>query len=198
MRNPSLRPAAHSTGSALLIVLALLLLLTTLIVGFLSRATFERQLSNASFSQGRVELAGQGAIAAVIGDLQQEIVAGSNGNGGTIVVGTNIPAVANGFYYPNGPPAAIPAIVGFVPAAGEENLLKISYRNTSFWPSSSLPSASNYIAANAAYYNANTAPSRAAPVSTTVASMNYRLVSNARWNKPLLMQPDQRSPEQPP
>jgi len=185
MKNPSARPAAHSQGSALLIVLAFLLLLTTLTVAFLSRATLERQLSNASFSQGKSDLAGQGAINAIIGDLQQEIVAGSN-----VGAGTTIPSVATGYYYPNNPATVIPAVVGFTPAAGVEDLLKISYRSTSFWPSSSNTTASNYNATSAGYYNANAVPSRAASVSTVNdPSLNNRFVSKARWNKPLLMNP---------
>src|SRR5277367_3071423 len=108
MKNSSIRLPACSRGSALLIVLAFLLLLTTLTVAFLSRATFERQLSNASFSQGKVDLAGQGAIAAIIGDRQQEILAGSNGTG--------TPTLASGYYYPTAPATMVPATVGFTHA----------------------------------------------------------------------------------
>ena len=167
------RRADYSRGSALLIVLALLVLLTTLIVAFLSRSTLERQLSNASFSQGKVDLAGQGAIVQIIGDLQQEIAAGSTGGIGT-------PTVASGYYYPNSPLTAIPAIVGFTtPSAGMENLLKISYQSP-FWP-------------NNANYNNTAGPTRASTVSTGTASLNSRSISNARWNKPLLLAPTSSS-----
>ena len=187
MKRSLVRSATHSRGSALLIVLAFLLLLTTLTVAFLSRATFERQLSNASFSQGKIDLAGQGAIAAIVGDLQQEIVAGSNGNGSTIVAGTTIPAVGTGFLYPNSPTTVIPALVvpGYTPSTivgtGIENLVKISKNGNAFY------SGSNY---NTTTYSA---PSRAAPVSTGTASLNGRLVTNARWNKPVLMNPTDTS-----
>jgi len=175
MKNPSIRPAAQSRGSALLIVLAFLLLLTTLTVAFLSRATFERLLSNASFSQGKVDLAGQGAVSAIIGDLQLEIAAGSN-----VGAGTTIPAVASGYYYPNSPATVIPAIVGFTPAAGLEDLLKISYPSAFY-------SGSNY--------NTGThpAPNRASSIATTTTSLNNRSVTAVRWNKPLLLAPTSTS-----
>ncbi len=169
---PSLS-ASHSRGSALLIVLAFLLLLTTLTVAFLSRATFERQLSNASFSQGKVGLAGQGAIATIIGDLQQEIIAGSN-----VGAGTTIPVVASGYYYPNAPATAIPATSGFTSAAGLENLVAISGAAPFF-------SGANY---------SSTGPNRASSISTYKnPSLNGRLITPARWNAPLLLAPNSSS-----
>ena len=167
MRHLFARPTASFNGSALLIVLTFLLLLTALTVALLSRSTLERQLSYASFSQGKVALAGEGAIAAIIGDLQQEIVAGSNGAG--------TPTVASGFYYPNTPATAIPAIVGFTPSPGVENLIKVSKNGTPFY------SGINYSASGL---------SRASSVNTyNNPSLNYRLIKPARWNLPLLMQP---------
>ena len=166
MKNPSIRRSACSRGSALLIVLAFLLLLTTLTVAFLSRATFERQLSNASFSQGKVDLAGQGAINAVICDLQQEMVAGSNGTG--------TPTLASGFLYPTSPANAVPALVGFTQAAGLENLLKVSRSGSAFYSGG---------------------PSRASSINTanTSSSLNNRVITLARWNAPLLLAPTSSS-----
>jgi len=176
-------PSTHSQGSALLIVLAFLLLLTTLTVAFLSRATFERLLSNASFSQGKVDLAGQGAISAIIGDLQQEIVAGSNVGAGTTIPDLTQGGTVKGYYYPNAPATAIPAIVGFTPTItsgvetdGLANLVKISYPSAFY-------SGSNY---NTGTYPA---PNRASSIATTTASLNSRSVTAVRWNKPLLMNP---------
>lgn len=177
MNHSLIRTAASSRGSALLIILAFLLLLTTVTVAFLSRATFERQLSNASYSQGKVDLAGQGAVAAIIGDLQQEIVAGSNVGAGTTIPDLTQGGTVSGYYYPNSPATVVPAIVGFTPATGVEDLLKISKNGYAFY------SGGNY---NTTTYPA---PSRAAPVSTGTASLNNRSISNVRWNKPLLMNP---------
>jgi hypothetical protein len=178
MNHPTYRTGIDTRGSALLIVLAFLLLLTTLTVAFLSRATFERQLSNASFSQGKVDLAGQGAIGTIISDLQQEIVAGSTG-------GTGTPTMASGYLYPNSPLTAIPQPVvpinsfNYTPSSivgsGMENLIKISQRGTTFWSGSN--------------YSPSTGPPRAASVSTTTASLNGRSITSVRWNDPLLMAP---------
>jgi hypothetical protein len=165
MKNSLLGNRGRSQGSALLIVLAFLLLLTTLTIAFLSRATLERQLSNGSFGQGKVDLAGQGAIVAIVGDLQQEIVAGSNGTGTPTV------------YYPSSPLTATPSLVvpGYTSLSivntGLEDLLKISYPSPFY-------SGGTYT---------GTAPNRASSVATTTASLNNRSISPVRWNKPLLM-----------
>jgi hypothetical protein len=147
-------------GSALLLVVISLLLLTTLVVAFLSRATLERELSGASANLGKTDLAAQGAVSMVISDLQQEIVAGST-------------TTATGDYYPTSPLTVVPQIVGFTPAVGVEDLLKISKNGDAFF------SGGNYGGA--------AAPNRASPISTATASLNARAISAARWNAPLLM-----------
>jgi len=181
MKKPIPVHSLRSQGSALLIVLLFLVLLTILTVAFLSRATLERQLSGASFSQSKVDLVAQGSIATIIADLQQEIEAGSN-----VGAGTTIPTLANGYYYPNAPATMVPYPVlsgvnhATPPAVdGLENLLKISYRGAPFY------AGSNY---NTSTYPAPTrAPSTAAAVSTTTASLNNRAVTTVRWNAPLLL-----------
>ena len=180
MQSPHFPPTIRSRGSALLIVLAFLLLLTTLTVAFLSRATMERQLSNASYSQSKTDLVAQGSIATIIADLQQEIVAGSNTG-----AGSTIPSVAPGYYYPSSPLTAIPAMVvpttsssTYTPSGilgtGMENLVKESANSVPFWPS-------------ATYYKSTAGPVRASSISTTTASLNNRSVSVGRWNAPLLL-----------
>jgi hypothetical protein len=178
MRNSSIRTAGHRGGSALIIVLAFLLLLTALAVAMLSRATLERQLSNASFNQGKVDLAGQGAIATIIGDLQQEIVAGSHTGTATLT----LPAMASGYYYPNAPATMVPytnAITHAVPPLtdGLENLLKISKSGVAFY-------------GGANYSTTPTIPNRASSINSfNSPSINNRIIKIARWNLPLLMQP---------
>jgi hypothetical protein len=161
--------SASRRGSALLLVVISLLLLVTLVVAFLSRATLERQLSGASANLGKTDLAAQGAVSMVISDLQQEIVAGSNGSG--------TPAVASGYYYPTSPLTMVPQVVGFTQGVGVEDLLKISKNGVG----NAFYSGSNY---NTTSFPA---PNRAANVSTTTASLNGRAISTARWNAPLLM-----------
>src|SRR5207249_3944605 len=72
------RPARGRDGIALVIVLAFVVLLTGLVVAFFSRAMSERQISNSSGTQTRADLLAQGAVDVIIGDLKEEIAAGSS------------------------------------------------------------------------------------------------------------------------
>jgi Tfp pilus assembly protein PilX len=143
-------------GSALIIVLAFLFLLTIVTIAFLSRSLLERQLSNASLNQNKIDLVAQSAAASIIGDLQQEIVAGST-------------ISATGVYSPISPTDVVPSLA--VPGetsstiiTGMEDLLKVSNH------------------ANGATGN------RASAINTTSnASLNFRSISAARWNKALLL-----------
>ncbi len=60
-----------------MIVLAFVVLLTVLVVAYFSRTMTSRQLSNTSFNQAKAAQLAQSAADLVIGDLKQEIVAGS-------------------------------------------------------------------------------------------------------------------------
>src|SRR6476620_11542231 len=64
-------------GAALIIVLALVVLLTGLSVAYLSRTTSDRQVAHSSFNQSNVDQLVQSAVDNIIGDLRQEIIAGS-------------------------------------------------------------------------------------------------------------------------
>lgn len=145
-------------GSALIIVLAFLFLLTIVTIAFLSRSLLERQLSNASLNQNKIDLVAQSAAAAIIGDLQQEIVAGSS------------PISATGIYYPLSPTDVIPSLAvpnytsSTIIGSGMEDLIKVSNHT------------------NGATGN------RASAINTTSnASLNFRSISAARWNKALLL-----------
>jgi Tfp pilus assembly protein PilX len=105
MKNHRMPAQERSRGSALVIVLAFLFLLTVVSIAFLARAVLERQLSNASLNQNKIDLVAQGATASIIADLQQE----------SQVAGT-----------------IVPPVVGFTPATpppatdGLEDLLQVS------------------------------------------------------------------------
>jgi hypothetical protein len=179
MKTISFHHPASRRGSALLITLAFLLLLTVLVIGFLTRAVLETQLSVGSATQNKVDLAAQGATETIIGDLQAEIVAGSvapplSGNAGS------------GIYVPNNAFTAIPCPVNpatgstpYTAVAGMENLVKISYP-TAFWTVPAGVTGTTYT---------GTAPNRASSIPTTWSSLNGRSISTARWNKPILLAP---------
>jgi len=162
--------AANNTAAALVIALAFVVLLTGLIVAFFSRAMSERQVSNSSANQTKVELFAEGAANTIIADFKEEILAGS---------GTSMPAAGVTIYTPTGAGTAMPApalngtaagIVSFAP-----NLLKRSAYSQPFY------SGSNYDTGN------YPAPDRAANVSSLSPSQNGRSVPLARWNKSLLL-----------
>ncbi len=174
-------------GAALVIVLAFVVLVTGLIVAFFSRAIAERQISNSSANETKVDLAAQGAVDAIIGDLKQEIAAGSTSYTGTD--GVTI-------YVPTTPVTAVPALAlagnsGVANTSFAPNLLKRSaygqllYTGASNYnlPSNTVPAAGTSAATTIVY----TAPNRAAKAPTTNISQNGRFISLARWNKALLL-----------
>jgi hypothetical protein len=162
-------------GVALIIVLAFVVLLTGLIVAFFSRAISERQISNASASQARVDQFAQNAFYTVIGDLNQEIAAGST-------LPSNLPAGVS-VYVPATPAAAVPSLVGVALTDKLPNLVKRSANGKDFFDPAAFKDASGQ-----APNSGNYPPSkRATAISTLTASLNGRTISPARWNKPLLL-----------
>jgi len=153
-------------GVALVIVLAFIVLLTGAVVAFFSWALSARQGSNNSANQTKVELFSQGAVESIIGDLRQEIAAGSTAY--TVTSGTTI-------YRPRFPMAAMPMLVGSSGTGGLENLIKRSVYGTAFF--------------STAGYDTSTYPpsNRAAQLSSTLPSQNGRYISPARWNQHLLL-----------
>ncbi|MDR3404157.1 MAG: hypothetical protein P4L99_16790 [Chthoniobacter sp.] len=165
------RPAPSNrtrSGIALVIVLAFLVLLMGLVVAFFSRAVTERQVSNSSAHQTKVDSFAEGAVESLIGDLKQEIAAGSKAP-----AATPNPAPNTNLYFPKSAATAVPYRVGTVDAL--PNLVKRSSYNQAFYVGSDYDT-SNYPASN-----------RAANVSTTTISQNSRSWNTARWNKALLL-----------
>jgi len=160
----------RNTGAALVIALAFVVLLTGLIVAFFSRAMSERQVSNSSANQTKVELFAEGAANTIIADFKEEILAGSV---------SSVPAPGVTIYMPTAAGTAMPApalngtatgMVSFAP-----NLLKRSAYSQPFY------SGSNY---NTNFYPSGT---RAANISSLSFSQNGRSIPLARWNKSLLL-----------
>lgn len=144
-------------GFALVLVLCFVVLLTVVILAYLSHSLLGRQVSNSSTNQTRAALFARGACDTVIGDLKQEIVAGSTPS--TITA----EGVTSTYYTPLNATNAVPYGVGANIAL--PNLLKIS-TNLPFYPGG---------------------PSPATTDSTINPSLNGRSVSRARWNQPLLL-----------
>ncbi len=145
-------------GFALVMVLGFVVLLTVIVLAFFSNALLQRQVADSSVNMTRASLFAQGAVDSIVGDLRQEIVAGS----------TNLSTNTSLFqvYFPLSPKNAVPALSGSSGTNGFENLVKRSSSSNAFYPGASL---------------------RAASSSTTNASINGRSISIARWNTPLLL-----------
>lgn len=166
MQRFTLRPRRES-GIALIIILAFLVLLMGLVVAFFSRAVMDRQISNSSAQQTKVELFADGAVETITGDLKQEIAAGS------MSPSSSNPSPNTHLYFPKAGVTAVPYRVGTTDSL--PNLVKRSAYQQAFYAGSSYDIA-NYPASN-----------RAANVSSTSLSQNSRSFSVTRWNKPLLL-----------
>lgn len=153
-------------ASSLVIILAFVVLLTVLVLAYFSFSSLQRQISQASVNQAVAELFAKGAVNTIIGDLRQEILAGSTN------ISTN---ASHPVYYSTTAATMVPALAGFTTNAGLENLVKVSRAGSAFF------SGTNY--ATAIYPPAN----RAAALSTTNASQNGRFFTLDRWNSHLLL-----------
>src|SRR5437764_13050032 len=67
------RSSCRERGAALVIVLAFVVLLTFLVVAYLSRTTSDRQVTQVSFNQTKVDQVATSAMELIIGGLRQEI-----------------------------------------------------------------------------------------------------------------------------
>jgi len=156
-------------------VLAFVVLLTGLVVAYFSRAMSDRQISTSSASQTRVQAFALGATNSVIDDLRQEIAAGSTApNPMPSPITTNL---------------YIPTAVAMVPSRVVKGtstppvLVKQSVYQKPFFPSTD---ATNY-PSESTFPPSNRAIGPSAQSATSVASLNGRSISAARWNKPLFL-----------
>lgn len=158
----------QNRGVALVIVLALMVLLSGLILASLMRTQSEQQLSSSSANSAKTELLTQAALGNLLGDLRQEIIAGSTR---ITASGTNTTVA----YSPTRATTAAPFRVGTDDAL--PNLIKRSANRQPFYGASAL-----------GYDDATfPPPNRAAALPTTTPSTNGRMISAQRWNKPLLL-----------
>ncbi len=171
-------------GVALVITLAFVVMVTVVIVAYFTRTISETQLSTNSAGQTKVDLFTQGAVDTIVGDLQQEIAAGSVGV-------TPSPSPQSGVIYkPTVPLTMVPWRTGLAAQSNPNcvNLVKESlFQNGAsvpFYPSSVLINSTNAYGASTNY----PPPSRASNIPSDKAlSFNGRSISLERWNKPLLM-----------
>ncbi len=161
MKRPTAPLSQSRRGVALIIVLAFVVLLTGIIIAFFSRATSGRRLSDSSLHQAQAAQLAHTATDIIVGDLMQEIVAGSDA--------TVVPGGFATIYRPKTPADMLPRRnVTFSGVDPFPNLVRISKR------SDTIPSPA--IASRASASN-----------STADVSINGRHISPERWNKHYLL-----------
>src|SRR5437016_5594426 len=70
--------SSQQRGFALIVVLAFIVLLLVVSVAYFTRATSDRPIAHASFNQSKADQLAASAMDNIIGDLRQEINAGSS------------------------------------------------------------------------------------------------------------------------
>jgi hypothetical protein len=150
-------------SSALVITLATLILVCGLLLLFLNKATASRKISFSSAGQYRSDILAHAAVDTILGDLRDEISAGSSDY--VTANGTNI-------YVPAANVTAIPSRVN---DQGFANLVKQSSSMLSCWSGSS-------------YNPSLISPTRSAANNSTVTpSANGRYIQVGSWNAPGLL-----------
>ncbi len=160
-------------GVAVVIILGFIVLITGLVVAFFSRTMTDRQLSNSSLCRAKADQLALSAVDIVIGDLKQEILLGSTAS--------TINGVA--VYRPRKPASSLPPYIFMQPGRDSSQT------------NATLNAIPNYIRcspkASFALVMADGGKvgigGGAAAVSSTVASINGRSISPARWNKHYLV-----------
>jgi hypothetical protein len=111
-------------GFALAVGLMILLLLSGLTLAFLAFSQSKRRMINTSAAIQRVEQLSQTSLDTLLGDLMDEIVAGSN------EASSNAAYPGQRYYLPKIPAAAVPQRLGDF---GQPNLVKTSQAGKPFW-----------------------------------------------------------------
>ncbi len=107
-------------GFALVLVLAFVILVLTVALAFFSNSILQRQISTSSANEGKVDLFAQGALETTIGDLKQEVFAGST-----------MPTGTTGIYWPIASSNMVPTRVGTLDSL--PNLVKTSASGQPFY-----------------------------------------------------------------
>ncbi len=167
-------PRPHpERGVALVIVLSILVVVTILLVTLITVNQTDRAASRNYAQSAKAEELGRGALDLIVGDLQREILAGSNAV-------DRVPAGAAGkIYVPKTAASIVPARYGNGSGATvEPNLIRRSLADAG---------AVNAAYPGTDYESADLPPVRASAVPTSTPSANRRSVSAERWNKPRLL-----------
>lgn len=174
MKTPTI--SLRRRGTALVVVLCSIVIMSILLISYLVAMQLDR-LSTQNYSQSiKAQELGQGALQEILGDLRQEINAGSLQDGtpsGAVYTSNNVRV-----FIPSTNLTTAPARIGFTTTQFADlpaTLVRVSRASDPFF--SSPP----------AGYEASLLPSnRASAAPSTTPSANRRLITAERWNKPRL------------
>lgn len=156
------RRRTPNRGAALIIILAFIVLLTGLVVAYFSRATTDRQVSNASLNNTAADLLARSALDIVVSDFKQEIT-----NAGTVTPDKILPKRSGN------PSFNPPGNLTDPPADPIPNLIRRSYNSGANPPD---PIAAPGVQSRASLIH-----------SDSDVSLNGRSISTARWNSHVLV-----------
>ena len=191
MPTPGFSSPPRQRGAALILVLSLMALLAVLVVAFLFYSKNQVLVSNQSFSLVQSPEAAEVATALVVGDLRQEILAGSiNPNPKRVV-----PDLEASVLYPATPQSMVPdrttvTVDKSSDGSAPPNLVKQSQYERDFYSSDAKSPAGVPLYPRAASFPV---PRRASTLSTSASQSGA--ISASKWNRPLLL--PRQNPEDP-
>jgi len=191
---PSDQPRVRHSGVALVVVLLLLVAMLVVVLAVFSLAQLDRQTSRASAANLQTEILADTAVELILGDLFQEIVAGSEVDDWAktnsailrkvyepIPVETEQSFVGTNVVISTAPSMIIQKVVSSV-GQTPVNLAKQSLRGQPFFTITD---------GYSHHPDLGTIPSRAAAVSTTDPPLAGRAISTERWDLPRLTRSDE-------
>lgn len=165
-------------GSALIIVLSFVVLTAIVMLSYLASTQSSLKKSSSSAAMVKTDLLAKAAIGSILDDIRQEMLAGADG---TAAPPTNQPMTVTNNW------AMVPGRVLSSGVSATDtnfiNLVKQSLRAVPFYPGNNPPS--TYTAKGS--LARATGSTRASAVNTSQSSLNGRMISANRWNKPMLL-----------
>lgn len=174
MKSPRLSPPRQ--GTALVVVLSCIVIMSILLISYLVAMQLDR-LSTQNYAQGiKAQELALGALQEILGDLRQEIDAGSLADG--TPTGAAYTSQGVRIFIPATNRSAMPARLGFTTsqfANLPSSLVRVSRAADPF-----------FVTPPAGYDAALLPTNRASAAPSTAPSANRRLITSERWNKPML------------
>lgn len=170
------RSVSRRRGSALIIVLAFVVLTAIVMLSYLASTQSSLKKSSSSAAMVETDLLAEAATGAILDDIRQEMIAGADS-----FPQTNQPMTATNTWSMV-PGRVLSSGVGATDT-NFANLVKQSLRTAPFYPGNN-PSAAYSAKGSLA---GATGRSRASAVNSSQNSLNGRMISPDRWNKPMLL-----------